>query len=383
MKKINPVGNHGRELNSTGIILESNSDAERRGIISNGVKALVLLSGGLDSMLAAKVLMEQGIKVTGLSFISCFFGADKAEKAAFRLGIELKKVDFKEEHLEMVKNPASGYGKCLNPCLDCHALMIKWAEKYLTSPQPSPLKGERVNGISRRNYDFIATGEVLGQRPMSQNRNSLRKVEKLAGIEVLRPLSAWLLSETEIEKRGMADRKKLLDINGRGRKRQMELAKKYGFTDYPAPAGGCLLTDPTFSKQIREMIKRWPECGPNDVELLKYGRIFWAKKILIVIGRNESDNRALEKLAKGGDVIIELEKVKGPFTVVRFKNYDLRFKNKVVLLSVPRELDANELKLDEIKDEEKILKVAGLLTGWYVTKARGKEARVKIREVSG
>jgi len=330
-------------------------------------------------MLAAKILMEQGIEVTGVSFISCFFGAAKAEKAAQQLGIELKKIDFKKEHLEMVKNPASGYGKCLNPCIDCHALMIKRAGEI----------------AKKEGYDFIATGEVLGQRPMSQNGGALERVKKLAGTEVLRPLSALLLSETEVEKNGLADRKKLLDISGRTSGRQMELAKKYGLKNYPSPAGGCLLTDPAFSQRARQMIKNWPKCGPEDMELLKHGRIFWFNTrkerintkgtkllpILVVVGRDKEDCEALEKLARKGDIIMELKEVKGPLTVVRNPNVKIQMSNKIPIsnIQIPKEMDVSKLELEEIKTEEEILRLAGLLTGWYATKARGKVVKLEVR----
>jgi len=322
--------------------------------------------------------MEQGIEVTGVSFISSFFGAAKAEKAATQLGIKLKKIDFKEEHLEMVKNPASGYGKCLNPCIDCHALMIKRAGEI----------------AKKEGYDFIATGEVLGQRPMSQNGGALERVKKLAGTEVLRPLSALVLPETEIEKKGLVDRKKLLDISGRSRERQMELAKKYGLS-YPSPAGGCLLTDPAFSSRVREMIKNWPQCRPKDIELLKYGRIFWLDTrkerintkgtkllpILVVVGRDKEDCEALEKLARKGDIIMELKEVKGPLTVVRNPNVKIQMSNKIPIsnIQIPKEMDVSKLELEEIKTEEEILRLAGLLTGWYATKARGKVVKLEVR----
>jgi len=318
-------------------------------------------------MLSAKTLMEQGIEVAGVSFISCFFGAGKAEIAASQLGIELKKIDFKKEHLEMVKNPASGYGKLLNPCIDCHALMIKWAGEI----------------AKKEGFDFIATGEVLGQRPMSQNKNALKRVEKIAGVEVLRPLSALLMEETKVEKEGLVDRKKLLNISGRSRERQFELAKKYNLT-YPSPAGGCLLTDPTFSKRAKEMLKIWPECAPEDMELLKYGRIFWAGETLIVIGRSEEDNNNLEKLVKKGDVVIRLEEVMGPIAVARIFNFQFSiFKQFSILkLEIPNELDINDLKLDGIKTEEEILRLAGLLTGWYAVKARGEEVGLKLEIIN-
>ncbi|MDP2736973.1 MAG: 7-cyano-7-deazaguanine synthase, partial [bacterium] len=195
-------------------------------------KALVLLSGGLDSMLAARVLLDQGVEVTGLSFKSNFFGTIKAKKAAEQLGVELIEIDFSDEHLEMVKNPTHGYGKNMNPCIDCHALMLKRAKEIMV----------------RDGFDFVATGEVLGQRPMSQHRDALDIVEKVSGLEgkLVRPLSAKLLNESEAEKQGKLIRNRLLDISGRSRQRQLELVKKYGIKEYASPGGGCLLTDPEF-----------------------------------------------------------------------------------------------------------------------------------------
>jgi tRNA U34 2-thiouridine synthase MnmA/TrmU len=330
------------------------------------IKALVLLSGGLDSMLAAKILMEQGIEVIGASFISCFFGADRAEKAARQLGIKLKKVDFKKEHLKMVKNPPSGYGKFLNPCIDCHALMIKLAGKI----------------TEEEGLDFIATGEVLGQRPMSQNKTALRRVEKLAGAEVLRPLSAKLLPEINIERKGLVKRAGLFDISGRSREKQIKLATKYKITEYPSPAGGCLLTDPIFTSRAQEMLQKWPECEPSDMELLKYGRIFWADKNLIITGRSEKENNILEKLAKKGDMLVILEDMMGPLTLVRIlelPNSKISKNFLALELKIPKELDSDKLKLEKIKNKEEILRLAGLLTGWYATKARDKVVKLNIK----
>ena len=242
-------------------------------------KAIVLMSGGLDSMLAAKLLLAQGIEVTGVCFESNFYGCARAKKAAEQIGIELKVVDISKEMLELVKNPPSGYGKHLNPCLDCHALMARMAGG-LTSPQSSSLN-EFGTGSSQGEgavgYDVIATGEVLGQRPFSQTRPSLQRVEKLAGREILRPLSAKLLPETEAEKNGLVNRGKLLDIRGRNRERQMELAKKFKIKEYPNPAGGCLLTDEIFCERLMKMLDYWPECTPCDVELLRWGRVLWLR----------------------------------------------------------------------------------------------------------
>lgn len=196
------------------------------------IRAVGLLSGGLDSMLAARLLLDQGIEVLGMTFVTPFFGPEKAQRAAEQLGIPLEVMDITVEHFRILKAPRYGYGKGMNPCIDCHALMIRKAGKCVE------------NGRA----DFVFTGEVLGQRPFSQTKPSLRAVEKESGFagRVVRPLSALLLPETFPEKEGWLDRSRLLDLRGRSRKRQMALAELYGLRDYPTPAGGCLLTTPFF-----------------------------------------------------------------------------------------------------------------------------------------
>jgi len=343
-------------------------------------KALVLLSGGLDSMLSARVLMEQGVKVTGLTFTSHFFGAAKARKAAEQLGIELKEVDFKKEHLQMVKNPKYGYGKNMNPCIDCHSLMLRYAKKYLA--QPSPCQGEE------KVYDLIATGEILGQRPMSQNKEALKTVADYSGIgdRVVRPLSAKLLEETAPEKEGLLIRGKLLGISGRNRKKQIELVKKFKIKEYASPGGGCLLTDPAFSERLINLFDYWPDCAGNDVELLKYGRVIWLKlkksrdnvKVLVVIGRNKEDNEMLEKLARKGDVLIELKNEMGPTTLVRMLNNKSRIENDILEIDIPKELKKSEMKLGDEKSFKEIINVLALLTRYYAAKARGKKVNVQL-----
>ncbi len=267
-------------------------------------KALVMFSGGLDSILAVKVLQEQNIEVTGLICAGYFFDDALAQKAAKQLKIKLKTIDFSDEHLEMVKKPKFGYGKGINPCIDCHILMLK--------------KAKDIKG-----FDFVATGEVLGERPMSQNKQSLELIKKESGLDLLRPLSAKLLEPTEAEKRGLVDRKKLLSISGRGRKKQIELAKKWGIKEYPTPAGGCLLTDPEFSKKLKKMLVLWPNCKGSDVKLLKYGRHFWEGENLIIVGRNEKDNKEIKELSLKGDMIIEPD-FAGPTILIRSKKSILK-----------------------------------------------------------
>jgi tRNA U34 2-thiouridine synthase MnmA/TrmU len=267
------------------------------------LKAILLFSGGLDSMLAAKILLEQGIKVFPVFFKSYFFGPEIAKKSAKILGLKLKVVDFSKEHLKIVKKPKFGYGSSMNPCLDCHILMLKKAKEIM----------------KKEKFDFVATGEVLGERPMSQNRRALELVEKESSLEgyLLRPLSAKLLKSTILEKKGLIKRENLLDIQGRSRKRQIELAKKFGIKWFPSPAGGCLLTDLEFGKRLKELLEKYPNFGGEDVEILKLGRHFWIGKIKIVVGRNESENLKIKKLAKKGDVLVEMKNYPGPTTLIR------------------------------------------------------------------
>lgn len=274
-------------------------------------KALVLMSGGLDSILAAKVLLEQGIKVEAITFVTPFFDSVNAEKAASMLGIPVHIVDITEGHMKMLKNPKHGYGRFMNPCIDCHAMMIRKA-------------GELMKELGA---DFIATGEVLGERPKSQNRQALNIVEKESGMEgyVLRPLSAKLLDETIPESEGLVDRSKLLDIRGRSRKPQMALAKKYGVHEYPSPAGGCILTDPMFSIRLRNLYKVEGEPTVNEVNLMKIGRVFLSSEgAIIVVSRNEEENKQLMQLAEPGDLIFEAEEYAGPLTILLENNYTER-----------------------------------------------------------
>jgi tRNA-uridine 2-sulfurtransferase len=266
-------------------------------------KAIALFSGGLDSILAFKVVAEQGIEVLGVTFSTPFFGAEKARETARRIGLPLAVIDFTDEHLRMLHSPRYGYGKNMNPCIDCHTLMLKVA-------------GRRMEA---EGADFVLTGEVLGQRPMSQGKQSLHVVAKNAGYpdRILRPLSARLLPETEPERSGKVDRSRLLDIEGRGRKRQMEMAAAYGITSYPPPAGGCLLTDPIFARRLRDLFDHDPAHGLRDIELLKVGRHFrLAETTKAVVGRNAMDNATIERLAETTDALIRVEQFPGPTVLV-------------------------------------------------------------------
>ena len=265
-------------------------------------KALGLMSGGLDSSLAAITLMRQGIEVTGISFVTPFFNAEKARRAAEIIGHPLIIEDIGDIHLEMVKKPQYGYGRNMNPCIDCHALMFR-------------LAGEKM---ASGGFDFLFSGEVLGQRPMSQNANALRSVAKLSGFPdlVLRPLSAKLLAMTPMEESGLVAREQLLDIQGRSRKRQQALAAAWGYHGYPPSAGGCLLTEEGFSNQLRDLLEHNPQATVSDVELLKFGRQFRLDAdAKLVVGRNQTDNDNLQTLASPGQIRLRSSSFSGPLGI--------------------------------------------------------------------
>ncbi len=271
--------------------------------MSKPVKALVLFSGGLDSLLAIKLLEAQDIQVTALIFKSYFFNEIKAVKICRHNKINYKVANFSRKHLNIVKKPKYGYGKAINPCIDCHSLMLKEAKKIMRQEK----------------YDFIATGEVLGQRPMSQNIKALKIVAREANLDnlLLRPLSAKKLNATQMEKDGLILRDKLLDIQGRSRKRQLALAKKYNLLSFSTPAGGCILTNQIFAQRLKKLFEYKPNCNGNDIELLKYGRHFWENKNKIIVGRNAIENKKLEKLWQNGDFLVMMLNYNGPTTLIR------------------------------------------------------------------
>ncbi|GAG72151.1 unnamed protein product [marine sediment metagenome] len=267
------------------------------------IKAVVLFSGGLDSILAVKLIQEQGIEVRGVNFKTLFFGLDKTFVVAKDLNMNLETIDITQELMEILRNPRHGFGKNMNPCIDCHTLMFKKAGEYMTKIRAS----------------FILSGEVLGERPMSQNRNSLNIIERESGFEgrIIRPLSALLLAETIPEKEGLVVRNKLLDISGRSRKRQMELAAKMGIRDYPSPAGGCKLTEPVFSKRLRDLFTQ-ESFSLEEIELLKLGRHFrLSRDIKLVVGRNKEENEQLQNFFQDGDFLFKAKNLKGPVSLLK------------------------------------------------------------------
>lgn len=272
-------------------------------------KAVALLSGGLDSILATRMVLEQGIEVHAINFMTTFCTCTRkgcqhaATQAAQTLKIPLKIINTTEEFLGIITKPRHGYGSHMNPCIDCRILTFGKAKIYMQEIGAS----------------FIITGEVLGERPMSQRKDAILLIEKEVGLKglILRPLSAKLFEPTIPEKEGIVDRGKLLDISGRSRKPQISLAKGFGINDYPCPAGGCLLTDPGFAKRIKELMKH-DSLNLDDVKLLKFGRHFrLSEAAKLVVGRDEEENKILLSLVSEKDICFKLKDHQGPFSILR------------------------------------------------------------------
>lgn len=267
-------------------------------------KALGITSGGLDSILAGLILRDQGLHVEWVCFETPFFSSEKAQKAARMTRIPLTVKNITATYLDMLTDPHCGYGQYMNPCLDCHALML------------------RIAGHMMRNkgFDFLFSGEVVGQRPMSQTKSSLRYVEKNSGFNgyILRPLSALTLPETIPEKLGMVDRGRLHGITGRSRKIQIELAEKFNITDYPAPGGGCLLTDKGYTTRLKDLFAHQNAFTENELHLLKHGRhIRLDDMTKIIVGRTKVDNENILRYHDPvNDLVIKVERYPGPITLM-------------------------------------------------------------------
>ena len=284
---------------------------KKKKILKKKVRAIALLSGGLDSRLAIKILQEQGIEIIALFFSLTFGSGCCMPHCAFNFAqiqnVPLKIIDCTKDkqfqnYLKIIKKPKHGYGSGMNPCIDCRIFMLKKAKQIM--------KKEKA--------DFIVTGEVLNERPMSQRKNALMLIEKEAGLKgkILRPLSAKLLPETEAEKQGLVNRNKLLDIQGRQRKKQIALAKKYNLS-YPTPAGGCLLCEKAFASKLKDLFKYKKKIEPRDIQLLRLGRHFRYKKNKIIVGRDEKENKKLTSLAK--NLIFEVKDWPSPITLLEGK----------------------------------------------------------------
>ena len=269
------------------------------------IRALALLSGGLDSALAARMVLDQGVEVVGLHLESPTACRSDVHEVARELGVSLEVREKGQAYLELLRHPRFGYGKNMNPCVDCRIFMFHIGREVM----------EQVDA------QFLVTGEVAGQRPMSQGKNTLSLIDREADLEgwVLRPLSALLLPETEPERRGWVSRSGLLGISGRGRLEQLALADRYGLTHHQSPGGGCLLTDPTFSVKLEDLFAHSDErhTGMDDVALLRVGRHFRVRDDLkVVLGRNQLENGRLAGFENAARWLVVPNGFNGPTALV-------------------------------------------------------------------
>ncbi len=316
-------------------------------------KAIALMSGGLDSTVAVKLIVEQGIDVVALNFKSpfCLCDGSKSEgckshavAAAEQFDIEIKTLHKGLDYLDIIKTPKYGYGSAINPCVDCRIFTFKSAKKYMEETGAS----------------FIITGEVLGQRPMSQRRDPMFLIERESGLEglILRPLSAKLLPPTLPEIEGIVDREKLLSIQGRSRKEQIKVADDYKIEDYPCASGGCLLTDKNFGKRMSDAFNHKENLGWSDVKLLTMGRHFRLNEtVKAVVGRNEDENRRIAALGKKG-VILTPNNFSGPTVYVEEERNgilddDLTDMAGALILRFSKLADDEEPKIDYSSEEKK------------------------------
>jgi tRNA-uridine 2-sulfurtransferase len=277
-------------------------------------KVVALLSGGLDSQLAVKMMQKQGFEVSAVAIKTPFCDFDCGRGCGFEireradtLGIDLKTVYLGDEYIEMLKNPKHGFGSGMNPCIDCRAMMFKAAKKQM----------EEIGA------EFVISGEVLGQRPMSQHGPALRTIEKESDLKdrIVRPLSAALLPKTEPEENGLIKREDMGMISGRSRRGQLDLAKEYGIENPPNAGGGCLLTDPAFALRAKDLFAHVETPDINDIDLLKIGRHFRLdESTKLIVGRNQDENIMIRSLCIAEDVLFEAQDHMGPISMLRGKN---------------------------------------------------------------
>lgn len=291
-------------------------------------KVVALLSGGLDSQLAVKMMQKQGFEVSAVAIKTPFCDFDCGRGCGFEireradeLGINLKTVYLGDEYIEMLKNPKHGRGAGFNPCIDCRTMMFDAAKKHM-------------NEIGA---EFIISGEVLGQRPMSQHGPALRTIEKESGLEgkIVRPLSGGLLPAADAEKTGLIKRKDLGMIKGRTRTTQLQMAKEYQIEDPPNAGGGCLLTDPSFGLRAKDLFKHVENPTINDIDLLKVGRQFrFDEDSKLIVGRDQNENMIIQSLALSTDILFEVRDYMGPTTMMRSRisnNHNLEFAASITL----------------------------------------------------
>jgi tRNA U34 2-thiouridine synthase MnmA/TrmU len=290
-------------------------------------KVVALLSGGLDSQLAIRMMQEQGFEVSAVAIKTPFCDFDCGRGCGFEireraddLNVNLKTVYLGDEYIEMLKHPKYGIGSGFNPCIDCRAMMFDAAKKHM----------DEIGA------EFIISGEVLGQRPMSQHGPALRTIEKASGLvgKIVRPLSAALLPETDPERNGLIKRENLGMIKGRTRRAQLDMAKKYGIENPPNAGGGCLLTDPSFGLRAKDLFAHTETPTINDVDLLKIGRHFRLdEQTKFVVGRNKDENEMIKAIALPEDILLDVRDHMGPVSILRGKNVDsyVKFASSVTL----------------------------------------------------
>ncbi|MEK6831825.1 MAG: tRNA (5-methylaminomethyl-2-thiouridylate)-methyltransferase [Thermoproteota archaeon] len=290
-------------------------------------KVVALLSGGLDSQLAVRMMQEQGFEVSAVAIKTPFCDFDCGRGCGFEireraddLNVNLKTVYLGDEYIEMLKHPKYGIGSGFNPCIDCRAMMFNAAKKHM----------DEIGA------EFIISGEVLGQRPMSQHGPALRTIEKESGLvgKIVRPLSAALLPETDPERNGLIKRENLGMIKGRTRRAQLDMAKKYGIENPPNAGGGCLLTDPSFGLRAKDLFAHTETPTINDIDLLKIGRHFRLdEQTKFVVGRNKDENEMIKAIALPGDILFHARDHMGPVSILRGKNADayVKFASSITL----------------------------------------------------
>ena len=290
-------------------------------------KVVALLSGGLDSQLAVRMMQEQGFDVSAVAIKTPFCDFDCGRGCGFEireraddLNVNLKTVYLGDEYIEMLKKPKHGIGAGFNPCIDCRAMMFDAAKKHM----------DEIGA------EFIISGEVLGQRPMSQHAPALRTIEKESGLvgKIVRPLSGALLPETDPEKEGLIKRENLGMIKGRTRRNQLDMAQEYGIENPPNAGGGCLLTDPQFGVKAKDLFEHTETPTINDIDLLKIGRHFRLdEETKFVVGRNKDENEMIKAIALPGDILLEARDHVGPVSILRGKNgkSHLKFASSVTL----------------------------------------------------
>jgi tRNA-specific 2-thiouridylase len=299
-------------------------------------RALVLTSGGLDSLLALKLMALEGLEVTAVHFVSWFNIPRFKMLEDFRAedqvgGFQLRNIDVSKDYTKILLNPVHGYGSGINPCIDCRIFFFRRAKELM----------EQLKA------DFVATGEVVGQRPMTQNRDIMRHIEKESGLEgyLLRPLSAHILNPTIPEKEGWVNRDHFFGISGRGRKPQMALARELGIEEYPSPAGGCILTEKGFAARFRDLITHKNALEPNDLFILRYGRHFrLSSENKLVVGRNREENEFLQKL-QWGNLKIDLPEIPGPFSLMEWDGSLRYMRSAMSIIARYSDLESSDMEV--------------------------------------